>query len=245
MSDEKKAKWDAYYTEANKEYQTVKHDAKALLEWKYRRYMHEYLGTIHSMDRNIGRVLDYLDEAGLTENTIVVYTSDQGFYMGEHGWFDKRYMYEESMRTPLMLRYPAGVESGQTVDEMVQNIDYAPTLLDFAGVPVPPDMQGLSLKDRLTGEAEGLNRDELYYHYYEGIEKTHNVARQYGVRTPTHKLIRFKDVGMDHWEMYDLQNDPSEMRNIYEDPEYKGFRQELHQKLNELRTHYDDSSGEE
>jgi len=245
MSDEQKAKWDAYYAEANNEYQTVKHDAKALLEWKYRRYMHEYLGTVHSMDRNIGRVLDYLDEAGLAENTIVVYTSDQGFYMGEHGWFDKRYMYEESMRTPLVVRYPAGIEPDQTVSEMVQNIDYAPTLLDFAGVPVPPDMQGLSLKGLLTGEAQSLNRDNLYYHYYEGIEKTHNVARQYGVRTRTHKLIRFKDVGMDHWEMYNLGSDPSEMRNIYDDPEYKGFRQELHQKLNELRTHYDDSSGEE
>jgi len=245
MSDAQKARWDAYYAEANKEYQTVKHDAKALLEWKYRRYMHEYLGTIHSMDRNLGRVLDYLDEAGLAENTIVVYTSDQGFYMGEHGWFDKRYMYEESMRTPLMVRFPAAVKAGQTETEMVQNIDYAPTLLDFAGVPVPPDMQGLSLKGLLTGEAESLHRDNLYYHYYEGIEKTHNVAKQYGVRTRTHKLIRFKDVGMDHWEMYDLGNDPSEMRNIYDDPEFKGFRQELHQKLDELRAHYDDSSGEE
>ena len=149
------------------------------------------------------------------------------------------------MRTPLMVRYPAGIKSGQVVEEMVQNIDYAPTLLDFAAVPVPPDIQGVSLKRLLTGETEGLDRDELYYHYYEGIEKTHNVAKQYGVRTGTHKLIRFKDVGMDHWEMYDLQNDPAEMRNIYDDPEYKGFRQELHQKLNELRAFYDDSSGED
>jgi arylsulfatase A-like enzyme len=245
MSDEQKAKWDTYYSDANKEYQSVKHDPKALLEWKYRRYMHEYLGTIHSMDRNIGRVLDYLDEAGLAENTIVVYTSDQGFYIGEHGWFDKRYMYEESMRTPLMIRYPAAVNAVQTETEMVQNIDYAPTLLDFAGVPVPPDMQGSSLKGLLTGEAESLNRDELYYHYYEGIEAEHKVAKQYGVRTRTHKLIRFKDVGMDHWEMYDLKNDPGEMRNIYNDPEYKGFRRELHEKLAGLRAQYDDSSGEE
>ncbi|RLA30835.1 MAG: sulfatase [Gammaproteobacteria bacterium] len=245
MSEEQKAGWDAYYTEANKEYQSVKHDAKALLEWKYRRYMHEYLGTVHSMDRNIGRVLDYLDENGLAENTIVVYTSDQGFYIGEHGWFDKRYMYEESMRTPLMVRYPAGIEAGQTVSEMVQNIDYAPTLLDFAGVPVPADMQGLSLKGMLTGVAQGLDRENLYYHYYEGIEKTHNVARQYGVRTRTYKLIRFKDVGMDHWEMYDLQQDPGEMRNIYDDPSYAEIRRDLRQKLQELRTKYDDSSGEQ
>ena len=245
MSDEQKARWDAYYAEANKEYQAVKHDPNALLEWKYRRYMHEYLGTIHSMDRNIGRVLDYLDQTGLAENTIVVYTSDQGFFIGEHGWFDKRFMYEESMRTPLIIRYPAAIEPGQTETEMVQNIDYAPTLLDLAGVPIPPDMQGVSLKGLLTGEAEDLNRDELYYHYYEGIEEEHNVAKQYGVRTRTHKLIRFKDVGMDHWEMYDLRNDPSEMRNIYSDPAYAEIRQELHLKLQELRAKYDDSSGEE
>jgi len=245
MSDDQKARWDAHYAEANKEYQTVKHDPNALLEWKYRRYMHEYLGTVHSMDRNIGRVLDYLDEAGLAENTVVVYTSDQGFYLGEHGWFDKRFMYEESMRTPLVLRYPAGIEAGQSVAVMVQNIDYAPTLLDFAGVPVPPDMQGLSLKRLLTGESEELDRDELYYHYYEGIEKTHNVAKQYGVRTTTHKLIRFKDVGMDHWEMYDLRNDPGEMHNIYDEPAYADIRRELHSKLQGLRAHYEDSSGEE
>jgi len=245
MSEEQKARWDAYYAEANKEYQSVKHDPKALLEWKYRRYMHEYLGTIHSMDRNIGRVLDYLDESGLTENTIVVYTSDQGFYIGEHGWFDKRYMYEESMRTPLMVRYPSGIRAGQTVTEMVQNIDYAPTLLDFAGIPVPADIQGISLKGIMTGETDTLGRDKLYYHYYQGIESTHNVAKQYGVRTRTHKLIRFKDVGMDHWEMYDLQNDPGEMRNVYDDPAYEGVRRDLHRKLQALRTKYDDSSGEQ
>lgn len=245
MSDQQKARWDAYYAETNKEYQSVKHDPKALLEWKYRRYMHEYLGTIHSMDRNIGRVLDYLDESGLAENTIVVYTSDQGFYIGEHGWFDKRYMYEESMRTPLMVRYPAAIEAGQDVSEMVQNIDYAPTLLDFAGIPVPVDMQGISLKGLMTGAEQSLGREELYYHYYEGIEKTHNVARQYGVRTRTHKLIRFKDLGMDHWEMYDLQNDPGEMQNIYDDPAYEDVRRELHKKLQNLRTKYDDNSGEQ
>jgi arylsulfatase A-like enzyme len=245
MSEAQKAKWDAYYAEANKEYQSVKHNAEALLEWKYRRYMHDYLGCVHSMDRNIGRVLDYLDESGLAENTIVMYTSDQGFYIGEHGWFDKRFMYEESMRTPLMVRYPAGIEPGQTVTELVQNIDYAPTFLDFAGVTIPADIQGVSLKGLMTGATQDLSREDLYYHYYEGIEKTHNVARQYGVRTRTHKLIRFKDVGIDHWEMYDLQNDPGEMRNIYDDPAHEKIRQELHERLQNLRTQYDDSSGEE
>jgi arylsulfatase A-like enzyme len=144
-----------------------------------------------------------------------------------------------------MIRYPAAIAPGQSQTEMVQNIDYAPTLLDLAGVPIPPDMQGVSLKGLLMGEVEDLNRDELYYHYYEGIEEEHNVAKQYGIRTRTHKLIRFKDVGMDHWEMYDLQNDPSEMRNIYDDPASADIRQELHLKLQGLRAQYDDSSGEE
>ena len=245
MTGAQQARWDAYYAEANKEYQAVKHDPQELLEWKYRRYMHDYLGSVLSMDRNIGRVLDYLDESGLTANTIVVYTSDQGFYLGEHGWFDKRFMYEESMRTPLAIRYPAAIEPGQVVTEMVQNIDYAPTLLDLAGAPVPPGVQGLSLKGLVTGETETLNRDSLYYHYYQGIESTHRVAKQYGVRTKTHKLIRFKDVGMDHWELYDLRSDPDEMRNVYGDPAYAEIRQDLHRELELLRSHYDDSSGEE
>ena len=245
MSDAQRAKWNAYYAEANEEYQAVKHDPMKLLEWKYRRYMHDYLGSVLSMDRSIGRVLDYLDNAGLTENTIVVYTSDQGFYIGEHGWFDKRFMYEESMRTPLAVRYPAGIAPNQVVTELVQNIDYAPTLLDFAGVPTGADIQGISLRPLLTGEAETLNRDSLYYHYYQGIETEHRVAKQYGVRTATHKLIRFRDVGMDHWEMYDLQNDPGEMLNVYDDPAFDDIRQELHERLQDLRTLYDDSSGEE
>jgi len=245
MSDSQRVKWDAYYAETNKEYQAVKHDPKELLEWKYRRYMHDYLGSILSMDRNIGRVLDYLDQAGLTENTIVVYTSDQGFYIGEHGWFDKRYMYEESMRTPLAIRYPAEIVPNQVVTEMVQNIDYAPTLLDLAGIPIASEIQGLSLRRLMTGDSESLGRDSLYYHYYEGIEREHRVAKQFGVRTTTHKLIRFNDVGMDHWEMYDLQNDPGEMRNIYDDPAYKTIREDLHQRLQNLRAQYDDNSGEE
>jgi arylsulfatase A-like enzyme len=245
MSDAQRVKWDNYYAEANKEYQSVKQDAEALLQWKYRRYLHDYLGSILSMDRNIGRVLDYLDDAGLTENTIVVYTSDQGFFIGEHGWFDKRFMYEESMRTPLAIRYPAEIAPNQVVTELVQNIDYAPTLLDMAGVSGAPGMQGLSLKDLVTGETESLNRDSLYYHYYQGIESEHHVAKQYGVRTATHKLIRFSDVGMDHWEMYDLQKDPGEMHNLYDDPAFEDIRRDLHQELRNLRAQYADSSGSE
>ncbi|MGI9262681.1 MAG: sulfatase family protein [Woeseiaceae bacterium] len=244
MSRAQQARWDAYYSEANQEYQHVKDDPQQLLQWKYRRYMHDYLGSVLSMDRNIGRVLDYLDKEGLADNTIVVYTSDQGFYLGEHGWFDKRFMYEESMRTPLAIRYPAEIEPDQVITEMVQNIDYAPTLLDLAGVSVAPDIQGLSLRDLVTGKTDRLDRDSLYYHYYQGIETEHHVAKQYGVRTKDHKLIRFKDIGIDHWEMFDLENDPGEMRNIYSDPAYADARQELHVKLQDLRDQYDDTSGE-
>ena len=238
MTDSQKEKWDAYYKELNKEYQLVKHDPKALLEWKYRRYMHDYLSSIHSMDKDIGRILDHLDEAGLAENTIVVYTSDQGFFIGEHGWFDKRFMYEETMRTPLVMRYPAKIKAGQVVEDMVQNIDYAPTFLDFSGIEIPNDIQGISLKDRLTKQQK-LERDALYYHYYEGIQKEHKVAKHEGIRTDSHKLIHFEDVGVDHYELYHIDSDPSEMNNLYGKAEYKDIQKLMHLKLGEIKTKYD------
>lgn len=238
MTDSQKAKWDAYYSDLNKEYQEVKHDPKALLEWKYRRYMHDYLGSIYAMDKDIGRVLDYLDEENLTENTIVVYTSDQGFFIGEHGWFDKRFMYEETMRTPLVMRYPAKIKAGQQIEEMVQNIDYAPTFLDYAGIEIPKDIQGISLKDRLS-EQKGIDRDALYYHYYEGIQKEHKVAKHEGIRTKSHKLIHFEDVGVDHYELYHIDSDPSEMNNLYGKAEYKDVQKLLHLQLSEIKTKYD------
>ncbi len=237
MTAAQKSKWDAYYNELNKEYQNVKGEKKALLEWKYRRYMHDYLSSIYAMDKDIGRVLDYLDEQGLADNTIVVYTSDQGFFIGEHGWFDKRFMYEETMRTPLVIRYPAKIKPKQVVEDMVQNIDYAPTFLDFAGIDIPGDIQGVSLKNRLV-EQTPIDRDSLYYHYYEGIEREHKVAKHEGVRTDTHKLIYFKDVGIEHFELYDIVNDPSEMKNLYNNVEYKAVQQKLHAKLNEIKNKY-------
>lgn len=238
MTPSQQVKWDAYYGESNKEYQAVKHDKKALVEWKYRRYMHDYLSSVKSMDNDIGRILDYLEENNLADNTIVVYTSDQGFYIGEHGWFDKRFMYEESMRTPLVMRYPNGIKAGQKVSDLVQNIDYAPTLLDFVGIDVPKDIQGVSLKDRLSGKVHELKRDSLYYHYYEGIKTAHKVAKHQGVRTKTHKLIHFKGVGIDHYEMYDLVNDPSEMDNIYGKAEYQAIEKNLRQRLVQLKKTY-------
>ncbi len=237
MTPKQKQKWDAYYQELNKEYQKVKGDEKALLVWKYRRYMHDYLSSIYAMDKDIGRVLDYLDEQGLAENTIVIYTSDQGFYIGEHGWFDKRFMYEESMRTPLVVRYPAKIKAKQVVNDMVQNLDYAPTFLDFAGIEIPTDIQGISLKDLLV-EQEPIARDALYYHYYEGIEKEHKVAKHEGIRTNTHKLIHFKDVGIDHFELYDIAADPSEMNNLYGSEAVSEIQDELHSQLVKVKEKY-------
>lgn len=237
MTTAQKNKWDEYYQALNKEYHLVKNDKKALLEWKYRRYMHDYLSSIHAMDKDIGRILDYLDQHNLTENTLVVYTSDQGFFIGEHGWFDKRFMYEETMRTPLVMRYPAKIQAKQTITDMVQNIDYAPTLLDFAGVKIPQAIQGISLKNLVT-QQEPIKRDALYYHYYEGITKEHKVAKHEGVRTKDHKFIHFKDVGVDHFEMYDLTLDPSEMVNLFEHPRYADIKSTLRKKLTQLKHHY-------
>ena len=189
------------------------------------------------MDKDIGRVLDYLDEQGLAENTLIVYTSDQGFFIGEHGWFDKRFMYEETMRTPLIIRYPARIKANQVITDMVQNIDYAPTLLDFAGINLKQDIQGISLLPLLTKQGK-LTRDALYYHYYEGIEKEYKVAKHEGVRTINHKLIHFKDVGVDHYEMYDLNSDPGEMVNIYGNPKFKALQNQLINKLDKLKIQY-------
>jgi len=237
MTQVQQHKWDAYYQVLNKEYQLVKSNNKALLEWRYRRYMHDYLSSIHSMDKDIGRILDYLDQQNLTNDTIVVYTSDQGFFIGEHGWFDKRFMYEETMRTPLVIRYPEKIKPGQKIHQMVQNIDYAPTLLDFAGINPPEDIQGLSLKSLLTKQ-QPIKRDALYYHYYEGIEKEHKVSKHEGIRTNDHKLIHFKDVGVDHFELFDLNKDPSEMVNIFNNPKFRTTQDELLSKLEQLKHHY-------
>ncbi len=237
MTASQQRKWDDYYQVLNREYQQVKHDNKQLLEWKYRRYMHDYLSSIYAMDKDIGRILDYLDQHNLSHNTLVVYTSDQGFFIGEHGWFDKRFMYEETMRTPLVMRYPAKIKPNQQLATMVQNIDYAPTFLDFAGIAIPEDIQGLSLKPLLTKQ-QPLARDALYYHYYEGIEREHKVAKHEGVRTASHKLIHFKDVGIDHYEMFDLTNDPHEMANIYNRSEHAKVQRQLLDKLQQLKKHY-------
>ena len=190
------------------------------------------------MDDNIGRVLDYLERSGLSENTIVVYTSDQGFYLGEHGWFDKRFMYEQSLRLPLIVRYPREIRAEVNERDMVLNLDFAPTFLDFAGVAIPEEMQGRSLRPLLAGNTPADWRQSIYYHYYE-YPSWHMVKKHYGVRTGRYKLIHFYD-DIDTWEMFDLQNDPDELRNLYDDPQYADVIAELKAELARLRAQYGD-----
>jgi arylsulfatase A-like enzyme len=209
-----------------------------IARWKYNRYIKDYLRTIKSVDDGVGELLDYLEESGLAENTIVVYTSDQGFYLGEHGWFDKRFMYEESFRTPLLIRYPKEIKAGTVIDKLVQNLDFAPTLLDYAGIEVPKDMQGESFRKLVAGKTDQW-RDAVYYTYYE-YPAEHMVKRHYGISTDRYKLIHFY-YDVDEWEMYDLKADPKEMSNIYDNPAYAEVRKNLHKRLEELRTQYGDS----
>ncbi len=209
------------------------------MKWKYQRYMQDYLGCISSVDDNVGRVLDYLDESGLAENTLVVYTSDQGFYLGEHGWFDKRFIYDESFKTPLMVRWPHHITAGTTNDEMVQNLDFAQTFLEAAGIAAPEDMQGESLLPLLKNKPSNWSRDAVYYHYYE-YPSVHMVKRHYGIVTKEFKLAHFY-YDVDEWELYDRLKDPQEMNNVYDDPAYAETITELKTKLQELRVKYKDS----
>mgnify|MGYP000235831612 CR=1 FL=1 len=241
MNAEQRANWDAIYGPINedfkKKYPTM--NDSTLTVWKYQRYMQDYLGTIASVDDNVGRVLDYLEEEKLAENTIVVYTSDQGFYLGEHGWFDKRFMYDESFKTPLLIKWPHKIKAGITEDEMVQNLDFAQTFLEVAGVKAPKEMQGESLVPLLTGKKEAWNRDAVYYHYYE-YPAEHAVKRHYGIATKAYKIIHFyHDVNT--WELYDRKNDPNEVNNVFDDPKYATIVAEMKQKLKETRIKYKDS----
>lgn len=234
MDSAQKRAWDAHYDRVIAEFKAAGLSGRALDEWKYRQYMRDYLRVITSVDRNVGVVLDYLEQNGLMDNTLIVYTSDQGFYMGEHGWFDKRFMYEESFRTPLLMRLPGGVKGD--VSDMVQNIDYAPTFLELAGVDVPDDIHGCSLLPLLKGGKWLPDRKALYYHYYEFPDE-HAVKRHYGVRTERYKLIHFYD-DVDVWELFDLQNDPKELNNIYGCEGYAQLTDSLKGMLRELQVFY-------
>jgi len=238
FTPEQREQWLAAYTPENEAMKSANLSGKELALWKFNRYIRDYLRTIKSIDDGVGEVLDYLDEAGLAENTIVVYTSDQGFYLGEHGWFDKRFMYEESFRTPLLMRYPKEITQGTKIDNLVQNLDFAPTFLDYAGVEALEDMQGESFRKLVSGENCHW-RDAVYYTYYE-YPAGHMVKRHYGVATNRYKLMHFY-YDIDEWEMYDLETDPMEMKNIYNDPAYSDVQEMLHKRLDELRKYYGDS----
>ena len=235
MTDEQRADWDATYGPIADDFYAADLSGDDLVRWKYQRYLQDYLGSIKSVDDNFGRLLDYLEEHDLADNTVVVYSSDQGFYLGEHGWFDKRWMYEESFRTPLIVRWPSVVEAGSVNTDLVQNLDFAETFLDLAGVDIPEHMQGLSLTPLFRGERPPDWRDALYYQYYE-FPGVHAVPRHYGVRTDRYKLIHYYQI--DEWELFDLETDPQEMMSVYDDPDYAEVRSGLEVRLVELRTEY-------
>ncbi|MBF8295882.1 MAG: Sulfatase [Bacteroidetes bacterium] len=238
LNEEQKRVWREAYGPRNEAFRKSDLKGDALTKWKYERYIKDYLRCIASIDDNVGRVLDYFDQSGLVENTIVVYTSDQGSYLGEHGWFDKRFMYEESLRMPLIIRYPAEIRP-RAADEMVLNLDFAPTFLDFAGASIPEDMQGESLRGVLKGTTPETWRRSIYYHYYE-YPGSPFVKRHYGIRTERHKLMHFY-YDIDAWELYDLQADPHELKNVYSDPRYGATVIELKGELERLRRQYKDT----
>ncbi len=234
MTPGQRKQWDAAYGPKNKAFKEAHLTGRDLVKWKYQRYMKDYLRCIAAVDDNVGRVLDYLKAEGLDKNTIVVYSSDQGFYTGEHGWFDKRWMYEESYRMPLVMRWPGVIKPGTVVNKLTQNIDFGPTFLEAAGVSVPEDVQGRSMVPILENP-DAPWRDALYYHYYDhGGE--HQVPRHYGVSTDRYKLIHYYT--SDEWELFDREKDPHELRSVYDDASYAEVRKELEAKLKELQKLY-------
>lgn len=243
MTREQRDTWNKAYRGKNDAFHDADLSGKALDEWKGQRYLQDYLATIASVDEGVGKILDYLEESGLAENTIIVYTTDQGFYLGEKGFFDKRFMYEESLAMPLLIQYPKEIPAGSEIRALTQNLDFAPTFLDFAGAPIPEEMQGRSMRSLLTGNSKGVGfRDAIYYHYYD-FPAFHMVKKHYGVRTHRYKLIHFYD-DIDEWEMYDLEKDSRELINLYEDEDYAEIRKELHQTLESLQRKYQVTSRE-
>lgn len=241
ISEEQKALYEPILDEINNDFEEhwPSMTTKEKMQWKYQRYMQDYLACVSSVDDNVGRLLQYLDDHALADNTLVVYTSDQGFYLGEHGWFDKRFIYDESFKTPLLVRWPNTIKPGISSEEMVQNLDFAQTFLEAAQIEAPKDMQGESLMPLLTSNPNGWTRDAVYYHYYE-YPAVHQVKRHYGIVTIDYKLAHFY-YDVDEWELYDRKKDPQEMNNVYNDPAYSDVVATLNVKLEELRKQYKDS----
>ena len=232
-----RSRYKEIYAERGKLLQRIKPQGKELLKYKYQWFMQDYLACVASIDENVGRILDYLDQKKLTDNTAVMYTSDQGFYLGENGWFDKRFAYDVSMQTPLLMRWPAQIKAGTVNNSLVQNIDYAPTILDIAGLPVPASMDGVSLKSLVTGKQKQLSRQYLYYHYYE-FGRDHTVIPHVAVRGYDYKLIYFYSVN--EWELYDLKADPNEQKNLINSAKHQKTVAQLKSELNKLRDQYND-----
>ena len=239
MTQEQRKKWNDAYRPKNDAFHEANLTGRALAEWKGQRYLRDYMGTVTAVDEGVGKILDYLEENGLTENTIIVYTTDQGFYLGEKGFFDKRFMYEESLAMPLLIQYPQAIKKGITIDALTQNLDFAPTFLDFAGAEIPQEMQGKSLRPLLNEQLSQNKefRNAVYYHYYD-FPAFHMVKRHYGIRTDRYKLIHFYD-DIDQWELYDLEKDPLEEDNLYGNAEYADIQKKLHAELKDLQQKYE------
>ncbi|MBP7827117.1 MAG: sulfatase [Verrucomicrobia bacterium] len=227
--------WDAYYAPRNQEFIQANLTGKDLVRWRYQRYMHDYLGVALAVDDSVGRLLKYLDDEGLADNTLVVFSSDQGFFLGEHGWFDKRWIYEESLTTPLIIRWPGVAQSGSRNTNLVSVLDFPETFLEAAGLPVPADMQGRSLAPLLRGATPKDWRTSFYYHYYE-FPAWHSVRKHYGVVTERYKLFYFYEPEMNYWTLIDNDADPHELKNVYNDPRYANTQRQLHAELTRLRT---------
>jgi arylsulfatase A-like enzyme len=237
IPDSLRQRYKDIYAERGKILQRLKPTGKELLKYKYQWYMQDYLACIASIDESVGHILDYLDKNKMAKSTAVMYTSDQGFYLGENGWFDKRFAYDVSMGTPLLVRWPEVIKPNTVTNAMVQNIDYAPTILDIAGASVPDWMHGLSFKQLLTGKSKALDRKFLYYHYYE-FAKDHTVIPHIAVRGERFKLIYFYTVN--EWELYDLDKDPAEQNNLIHSPAHRATIEDLKKELINLRNQYDD-----
>jgi arylsulfatase A-like enzyme len=235
LNAEQRKVWDAYYEPRNKAFRDQHLQGDELAHWKYQRFMHDYMATTASVDQSVGKLLEYLSQSGLDKNTMVVFSSDQGVFLGEHGWMDKRWIFEESLRTPLLIRWPGVVAPKSVSNAMVSNLDFGETFLDAVGIAPPPEMQGRSFVPILKGNTPADWRTDFYYHYYEHPAE-HNVARQYGIVTERYKLVHFYEPEMNYWELFDLKTDPNEMTSVYDNPAYAGIQTDLHQRLDKLRT---------
>jgi len=245
MTEDQIKRFEDAYAEEN-EYIYQNYDQMSEEErvrWKYQRYIKDYLRVVRGVDDGVGELMAYLERENLIDNTIVIYASDQGFFLGENGWFDKRFIYEPSLRMPLIIHWPEGVKPGSVNKQLVQNLDLAPTVLDLAGLEIPEQMQGKSLLPLLKGEQYDDWRNAVYYHFYEGPPRVHQVARHYGVRTERYTLAHFYD--HDEWELFDLQDDPEQLLSVYKDQEYAEVRKRLKEILTDLQIKYDDKNAYE